>query len=120
MNTKQTNWTKEDDALILSLRAMGKTNKIIAEAIRRTTAAVRHRLWELDNGLGSASYYKNENTTDKNSNIATESKKVEEKTKVMTPREMIKSLYDMGYRIEDNHLVCYVRQTVKLQDIING
>ena len=38
----------------------------------------------------------------------------------MTPREMIKALYDMGYRIENNQLVCYVKQAVKIQDIING
>ena len=33
---------------------------------------------------------------------------------------MIKYLYDRGYRIEDNTLVCLVKQKVKLQDIING
>ena len=38
----------------------------------------------------------------------------------MTPREMIKKLYDMGYRIENNKLVCIVKQVVNLQDIING
>lgn len=38
--------------------------------------------------------------------------------KTMSPRDMIKKLYDMGYRIEDNRLVCYVKQTVKLSDII--
>jgi hypothetical protein len=40
--------------------------------------------------------------------------------KTMTPREMIKALYNLGYRIENNQLVCYVKQTVKIQDIING
>lgn len=39
--------------------------------------------------------------------------------KTMTPREMIKALYNLGYRIENNQLVCYVKQTVKIQDIIN-
>ena len=37
----------------------------------------------------------------------------------MTPREMIKKLYDLGYRIENNRLVCYVKQSVNLKDIIN-
>ena len=41
-------------------------------------------------------------------------------TATMTPREMIKKLYDMGYRIEENKLVCYVKQTVNVKDIING
>lgn len=38
----------------------------------------------------------------------------------MTPREMIKALWDLGYRIEDNELVCYQRQVVKLGDIVNN
>ena len=41
-------------------------------------------------------------------------------TSTMTPREMIKRLYDLGYRIEDNKIVCYVKQTVNVQDIINN
>lgn len=36
------------------------------------------------------------------------------------PRELIKHLYKLGYRIEDNRLVCYVRQTVNVKDIINA
>lgn len=36
------------------------------------------------------------------------------------PREMIKHLYKLGYRIEDNKLVCIVKQVVNVKDIING
>lgn len=38
------------------------------------------------------------------------------------PRELIKHLYNLGYRIEgsDWKLVCTVKQTVNLKDIING
>lgn len=35
-------------------------------------------------------------------------------------RDMIKYLYNLGYRIEDNKLVCYVKQTVNVKDIINA
>ena len=46
---------------------------------------------------------------------------VKEKTlKDFPAREMIKYLYSLGYRIEDNKLVCYVKQTVNVKDIING
>lgn len=46
---------------------------------------------------------------------------VKEKTlKDFPAREMIKYLYNLGYRIEDNRLVCYVKQTVNVKDIING
>ena len=46
---------------------------------------------------------------------------VKEKTlKDFPAREMIKYLYSLGYRIEDNKLVCYVKQAVNIKDIING
>lgn len=46
---------------------------------------------------------------------------VKEKTlKDFSPREIIKHLYDLGYRIEDGKLVCLVKQTVNLKDIINA
>lgn len=36
------------------------------------------------------------------------------------PREIIKHLYNLGYRIEDGKLVCYVRHNVNVKDIINS
>ena len=46
---------------------------------------------------------------------------VKEKTlKDFSAREMIKYLYNLGYRIEDNRLVCYVKQAVNVKDIINA
>ena len=36
------------------------------------------------------------------------------------PREIIKHLYNLGYRIEDNKLICIVRQVVNIKDIINA
>ena len=35
-------------------------------------------------------------------------------------REMIKHLYNLGYRIENNGLVCIQKVTVNIKDIING
>lgn len=37
-----------------------------------------------------------------------------------SPRDIIKHLYKLGYRIEDNKLVCYVKQQVNVKDIINN
>lgn len=46
---------------------------------------------------------------------------VKEKTlKDFQPRELIKRLYDLGYRIENNQLICIVKQVVNLRDVING
>ena len=36
------------------------------------------------------------------------------------PRDIIKHMYNLGYRIEDNKLVCIVKQVVNVKDIING
>ncbi len=46
--------------------------------------------------------------------------KMEKTLKDFAPREIIKHLYNLGYRIEDNKLVCIVKQAVNLRDIING
>lgn len=35
-------------------------------------------------------------------------------------RDIIKYLYDLGYRIEDNRLVCYVKQVVNIKDVLNS
>ena len=46
---------------------------------------------------------------------------VKEKTlKDFKSRDMIKYLYDMGYRIENNQLVCLVKQVVNVKDIIHS
>ena len=37
-----------------------------------------------------------------------------------TPREIIKHMYKLGYRIENNQHVCIVKQVVNLKDVING
>lgn len=53
--------------------------------------------------------------------VIVEQAPVNEKTlKDFSAREMIKYLYSLGYRIEDNKLVCYVKQAVNIKDIING
>ena len=48
-------------------------------------------------------------------------KPVKEKTlDDFSPRELIKNLYDRGYRIENGRLICIVHQVVNIKDIING
>ena len=37
-----------------------------------------------------------------------------------SPRDIIKHLYNLGYRIENNALVYYSKQYIKLNDIVNG
>ena len=54
-------------------------------------------------------------------NTSIPSNPIKEKTlKDFQARDMIKYLYDLGYRIEDGKLVCYVKQAVNVKDIINA
>ena len=44
---------------------------------------------------------------------------IEKTLRDFTPREIIKYMYELGYRIEDNQLVCIVKQKVNVKVIIN-
>ena len=92
------------------------TARTIAELTGRSLNAVKQAVRK-----NRAEYIDDEDQVVKvpTQNIATPPSQTS-KTVKMEPREMIKALYDMGYRIENNQLVCHVRQVVKLQDIING
>lgn len=58
-----------------------------------------------------------ESKVSKQHNISEEAKT----TPQLSPREMIKHLYSIGYRIKDNGLVVLVEQPVNIKDIIiNG
>lgn len=92
-------YTPEELQTIVRLFDEGKTAKEIAKATGRTVSAI----YSLKLRKGKSPAPANR-----------------DKVREMTPREMIKALYDMGYRIEGNKLVLVMRKEVKLSDIING
>ena len=109
-------FTPEENKQIETLFDEGKTAKQIAEIVGRTAGAIGVQIYRLRKA-------------------AEEGKPKEEKPKQigllhtdaptvklieLTPRQMIKKLYDLGYRIENNQLVCYTKNVVKIQDIIHG
>lgn len=57
---------------------------------------------------------------DQVSSHSTQSSRQTSSPREMTPREMIKKLYDMGYRIKNNTLVFIQETEIKLSDIINN
>ena len=91
----------------------GKTGREIAEIIGRSTSSIYHIIYNMRHNP-APSPEKHEAV----GIIANGNQSLRPVLK-MTPREMIKALYDMGYRIENNKLVCYQKVEVKLQDIIN-
>lgn len=131
-------YTTEEAKLILELYEKGKTLQEIGYVVGRTQGAISAFIsTERKDGRYSKRIEKNNNggRVDLKVNgvkvgdapaALVERKetqaapKPEVRQKEMTPREMIKKLYDMGYRIENNQLVCIQKVVVKLQDILNG
>ena len=110
----------------------GMSAKNVSKITGRTTSAIenvvlRHKdmIPDKDYQLSVIMSDKNQKIvnelTDKSKNEQTEpvtTEKVEHTT--LTPREMIKALYDLGYRIKNNDLVVLVEKAVNIKDIING
>lgn len=119
---------KSEAWLIIELNKEGKSASEIAKEVGRTRASVQSFL---DREYRDHHYTKKFNLDNVDAAaqkpIAPAPKfsmeapqKHEERAKELSPREMIKKLYDMGYRIENNQLVCYQKVVVKVNDILNG
>jgi len=131
-------YTTDDLRTILQMGAENKSYSEIAKATGRTIGAITTFFYnERKTGCHSSTINYLAKKDEKKVDIMVGGVKVAEaprsmvstkdspetpvaKTVEMSPREMIKKLYNLGYRIENNQLVCYVKQTVRLQDIING
>lgn len=105
-------YSKEELETITKLYDEGHTAAEIAELTDRTTASIYTTLSKIRKGKMTPGQ------------AAAKTQTVEtiapSKSRELSPREMIKKLYDLGFRIENNQLVCYVKQTIKLQDIIQN
>lgn len=124
-------YTTDDIRTILEMRSRGCSYKEISEKTGRTP----HALSQLVSKDKRTGFYSNLIAKKADLKVggikvaevpesAIEKPKNEEPKRVapvreMTPREMIKKLYDMGYRIENNQLVCYQKVVVKVNDILN-
>ena len=127
MKKEWNSYSAEDLKLMIDLRKAGKTYAEIAHVIGRNEKAI------------SMKFYQMNKEAKKKGKEQTQAHAVEQKPEErkpvgviaagenkgmpvlqMSPREMIKKLYDLGYRIENNQLVCYVKQKVNIQDIISG
>lgn len=99
---------------------MGRSKKSIANTVLRQ-GWTRGRFKESSDNV--APVWKTTVVETEQEPKKTESTPVKEKTLFdFPPREIIKHLYNLGYRIKgpDWKLVCTVEQTVNLKDIING
>lgn len=99
---------KITDEEIVELFNGGATMKEIAEDFGLSISAVQNAIRRYRMSHPNEAQYKYKKA---------EVKVVKEE---LTPREMIKRLYDLGYRIEDNQLVIYQKQVVKIGDVVNN
>lgn len=96
---------------------MGRTKKAIVNIVQRNG-------WHRKRGsvsLTSPSRIPMPEEKDTPKTIVEDAKVIITKTlDDFTPREIIKHMYKLGYRIEDNQLVCIVKQKVNVKDIIEN
>ncbi len=110
---KRDPYTEDEIQIILGFIKDGHTSREISKLTQRSPGAINTLAYKIRKGQMANTPKKEEKTAD----YEIEGSVVKTKN-VMTPRDMIKALYDMGYRIENNQLVCYVKQIVKVSDII--
>lgn len=114
---KHDHYSQEEIQTILTFIKDGYSAAEISDLTGRSKGAINTLAYKVRKG--QMAILLEENEMEKTESTTKEPSTTPNKTN-MTPRDMIKALYDMGYRIENNQLVCYVRQTVKMSDIING
>ena len=103
-------WSEDDIKLMLSLKEKGASFAAIAAAVNRTVAAVKTKLCF----LSQAAAQKQQPLPEQERNLV----KVP-RLSDFSPRQMIKHLYDLGYRIEDNRIVFIKKEYVNIKSIIN-
>jgi len=108
-------YTEQELNEMRQLKKQGATYAEIGKMFNRTEAAVQLKFSDLgwtNNGFNGES---------KPVVKSTVTMPAKEKTlSDFKPRDMIRHLYNMGYRIDNNMLVCIVRQTVNMKDILEG
>ena len=100
-------WTTEEITTIASMRAEGKPYREIAEAIGRSKHSVEQYASSLRKGTALSA--------EKESPAREKQKTLDD----FTPRQMIRKLYEMGYRIEGNELILIEKHVVNIFSILN-
>ena len=117
---RKSKFTPEEDENILRLKESGYTYKQISEVLtRHSKEAIMNRYYYI--------MHTNENPNREVLQPADQAQPQPQPRQSgrkvtlhdFTPREMIKHLYDLGYRLEDGKLILVQKTVIKLGDIIN-
>ena len=115
--------TKEEKALAVLWRKQGKSCISIAEALGRSRSCISRYFQHVkENPALLPDSVKEQHPAEipKIVNDLTVKDDVKLSLYNFQPRDIIKHLYNLGYRIDNNRLVCLVKQPVNLKDIINN
>ena len=109
---KYQRFTKEEIAQVIELKEAGLSTADIAEMLGRNPNQIKDLLFRLK---------KKETTQSKDDvTVSVPTPPKSEKTlKDFDPRDMLKQLYDLGYRIDEKGIYVMVKQYVNLKSIIN-
>lgn len=110
-------YTNDEWQLMMKMRYEGKSMKEIADVVNRLESAVSKRF-----AVKSKEYkeYKIKMYKENTPAVPPPAPSKEKTLSDFSPRDIIRHLYDLGYRIENNALVYYSKQYIKLNDIVNG
>ena len=112
MNNKH--YTQQELNEMRRLKAEGKTFKEIAQAFNRSEHAIAQKF----SSLGWMGRFYGVQKWDTQQEVERKEEKPKVTLKDFQPREIIKYLYSIGYRIENNQLVCHVKQVVNMKSIL--
>ena len=116
--------TKEEKALAVLWRKQGKSCISIAEALGRSRSCISRYFQHVKENPALLPDLMKEQHPAEKPEIVNEPTMKDDNVKPslndFPPRDIIKHLYNLGYRIENNRLVCLVKQPVNLKDIINN
>ena len=109
IKTMYSRYTQNEVEIIKSMRSQNVPYKKIGETLGRSEAAISLFCQRLERNIAL-----------QKADEAVKLVESQKSLKAFTPREMIKYLYSLGYRIKNNELVVLEERKVNLLDIINN
>lgn len=102
------NYTQEEIDILVQMKKEGAPSKQIADLLGRSVSSIDNKYWQVNN-------------CEKTKTVAETERKLVKIPKLsdFPPREMIKHLYNLGYRIENNRLVLVRKDYIDIKKIIS-
>lgn len=120
-------YTKEEVNDMVTIFKQGASVEEISQMSGRTAGSITEKLrrcgYSVINGRYTGDRREQEDVQDEPVLKVSVGNKTLVKQKTLddfTPREMIKHLYNLGFRIKNNEIVMIIEKKIKLSDILNG